>query len=476
MPATAVLEASQTKLLYQQTALCKGRITNHDRSPLASLNPTTVAAAPTIVVTNVQTGAQSRHARLLGKEQHTPPVALAPGATREYPFSLTQEVLFPGPGAYDVQLHYEWSTGETLSPPTRFELAPNNPQTLDLVTSKGGPAPLQHIAFLHRPDPRDTGGELWLAQLFLAGRPAVQDCVRLESIKQPLIARQSVPPNIDCSFHWTGWIQGNELRLVLRRHRDLSAPVIVPLDAADYRIVPPLLVNVAKNGDPEGVDVLLFRPNGAGGRLVGKRILLAGKPAGDVTGTLPGLPPSWGQTVYQTNRRRHTFFLGVEQGKQVLKHLPWPTLSGPPLNVKAVAGWPSPFGVGCATLTESDTIAGAVLVNAGDPAENQYKFVTWAVNGDQFALDREIPVAWPDARRGLDMAILRVGTSGRPFALLRAARDQVWHWCGPDGAVRPLTGPAAQLQLPADIAFRGGDDPAIVFAEPGRGFQFAKPG
>lgn len=476
MSVAAVLEASQTKLLYQQTALCKGRITNNGRAPLSNLNASTVAATPVVVVTDVQSGVQTRHARALGQEQHTPRVALAPGATREYPFSLTAVAAVPAPGLYDVQLHYTWDGGEALSPPVRFDFAPSTPVALDLVTSKGGPAPLQHAAFLHRADPRDPGGEIWLAQLFLAGKPAVQGCLRLDAVKQLVGPRQSVPPNADCAFHWTAWISGSELRVVLQKAGAGVAPLSVPLDAPDYRIIPPLLVNVTKSGEPEGVDALLYRAENGAGRLVSKRILLTGKPAGDLVGPLPGMPPSWGQTLYLASRRRHSFFLTFEQGKQVLKHAPWPVTAGAAPTAKPAAAWSSPFGVAAATLTESDTIVGAVLVHAGDPAENQYQYVTWSLAGDQVTLGREIPIAWPDRRRGLDMAILRVGSSGRPFALLRSSRDQQWSWCDPEGGVAPLSGPAAALQLPADIAFRGGDDPAVLFADPGRGLQFARPG
>ncbi len=473
MSVTAVFEAPQTKLLYQQTAFCTGRITNNGRRPLANLNPQTIAATPTLVLTDVQTGAQTRHAKLLAQEQMTPRIALQPGASRQFDFSLTDLAAIPGPGAYDAQLHYAWDGDETLSNPVRFEFAPSYPKSADLVTTKGGVAPLQFAAFAHQPDPRDAQYQVWSAQLFLAGKPRVQHCVKLGEVKQLVTPRQSTPPNVDCALRWTGWIEGGDLRLVVQRGTDGVAPFSVKLESGIARIVPPLLVNFDKKWAPEGVDVLLQRS--AGGLLV-KTIDLTGKVVSERAIALPGLPPAWGTTVYPPTLRRHSFFLSFEKGKQVLRHLAWPTAANTAPAAKDAAAWPSPLGFAAATLTADDSVVGVVLVHAGDPAENEFRYVTWKVQDDGVVIDREIPIAWPDRRRGFDLAILRISAGARPFALLRAARDQVWHWCDASGAVTPLTGPAEKLQTPADIAFRGGDDPTILYTDPGRGFQFARPG
>ena len=478
MAVTAELKLETTKLLYQQTTICETKITNGSRQTLRDLNPLNDQAAPTILVTNVTTGEVSTHRLDREAEEDPFKVDVQRSADHEYSFSLTQLVALTDPGLFDLQAHYEWQGGQVTSPAVRLKVLPSNPRTTAVETGKGGPAALLHCAWVNNLSGSNDRCELWLSDLMMLGKPRVHHCILLEDLEKPIKPHLAVPPNQDVNVQWVAWIDGKSLRYLLRQEEDVASTASVGLDSEKYRIIPPLLLNLSKSGGlVEGADVMLYQPgeDAANGRFLVKHLSLSKKdePPPDDKLAVPGSAPQWAETAYLTDQGRHTFFIVSDQNKTVLKLASW-SPKAPPTALKDLASYNAKFMT--ADLWQSgDAVAGAILAQK---SEDSYAFYIWSYKPpDAFVQEREVAVSWPHERAGIDRAIARVSTAGDPFALLRSdAKEKKWFFCGSDGSTSVLTGPAEKLHLPADILFRGGDDPVILHTGPdGRGFLFAMP-
>lgn len=471
----ATLEVAETRLIYQQTTLCRGEITNQGRATLRNLNPENRGAAPTILVTNLADGTITRHRTPYAPEEASQEESLAPGASLTYPFSLTAAIEFPGPGEYELQLLYEWEGGELRSPAVRVELLGSIPRRLHLVSGKGGFAPLHYGAWIRQPDSESKKFSLCMAHVLTLAKPQVEDVYPLvQDLSEVVEPWLGVPPNEDVNDQWVAWIAKSSLYYLVCREKTTTAPKTEPLDG-ECRVVPPVLLNIGRDSKVESADVVLYQSGTAqgAGRLRIKHLNPAKRSADDSL-ELPGSAPIWGANVYLSNRMRHTFLITEIRpaGGVSLKAATWSALK-PPAAIAELAAWKAGCLAADAALGADDVALGAALLEAGEPGAPTYALQPWRLKPPaDFQSGNAVAVRWLE-KKAISSAIVRVDADGAPYALLQGAAG-AWYFCDPKGNVSVLPPTAEQLKPPADILFRGGTDPVLLYSDPGRGFQLSK--
>lgn len=493
----AKLELGATKLLYQQGTPCVTELQNSGKTTLRGVNPGNAGGSATLVLTDVKTGEATTHVVPPGRGSLLKAPELEAGDALRYEFFLPHRLKAPGPGVYELRAKYQWDTGEISSAPVRLEFRPSVPRAAHLASPCGGIASAYHAAWINHAAPDKEEFELWLSDLSTVGKPRVGDCWKLADLKRVVQPYLSVPANKPPAVQWIGWVDEQSLCYLAHRDGKATAPQTLPLPSAHCRILPPLLQNPVTPGEPvPGADVALCEavPGAMNWQLHVVRLKPDGKAGQESFMNVAGFPPDWAQTVSLSNNRRWTFLLVPEAGRGTLKLLEWSPAALPGVaaivSPNAPSFTPSPAPVALAALeavplaadlclTSKDVVHGAILAEVGEAGTGRYAFYRWSYAGtNKLTLFDPQLLLWPSNAK-ITRASVGVSECGAAYALLRTDEkegEKKWFFCDADGTVAPLTGPAASLREPAQILFRRGDDPTILHTDPGRGFQFAKPG
>ncbi len=481
MPVTATIEVDRTDLCVHDRVWCTVRIENSTRNLLSDLNPDNARSLPTILLTDVASGEIVRHARGRPLGGDEPTENLDPGKSIEARRSLQDLVPLPGPGSYDLQSHYTWGggVGEALSPPVRLEIRPVHPRNAFTVPSRGGTSGLLYTAWVQSAEPGGDEWEVWLGAIDPDRRPKLIESVKMGEVKRPLHPVLSVPPNTNPAVQWVAWLDGDAVYFALHRNGETCEPesLSIPVERA-ARIIPPLLLQSSRPGEQfPGAVATLYEPDeeGTGGQflLLYLQAAVKGGPKLKDRIPLPDLKLIWAHTAYLSSMRRSTFLIAhAAEGGCALKVSNWSALR-PPAAPADLATWDIKFVAGHVMVTRGDFARGVVLGETTTPGQPRFVLHQWAyTERGEFMSADPIPVAWPRAE-GIAHAIVRINEHGAAYGLLQTDdKERMWFFCKHDGSVQQLSVP---IRLPADILFRYGDDPTIMYTDPDRGFQFAKP-
>lgn len=480
MPVTAELKLKSTTLLVHQSTEVVAEITNDTKEPLSYLNPVNNGGSPDYVLTDLETGESEVFKSLRPPGGVPKPVHLAPKQALKDEFFLTDRFQFSKPGKFELRADYAWDGGSATisSQPVKLEVLPATPRALTCSSIRGSAAPAMVAAWVHAVDAAKGKFEIWLSEISTSRKPKVRDSMLIGEVGSSVEPFVSVPPAVPPTAQWMAWQQEGKLCTVLMVNRTASTVSAHQLPFDDYRIVPPVLLDVVKKGEViPGLDVLLIRSMPAGG---GNQFLVARSSAGDtkveeITAALPaGLIP-WARTAYLEGGKRLTFLVLAQQDQTVLAVSQW-AAGQVPQAIRELHAWRGKFVAADLCWTQENVVHGMLLLDQGVPDSRSYSFESWSSDGQgAFAEGRSTPLAFP-LGQNIATAVCRVDEDGLPYALIRLDdKAKTWRFCGPSGDVGCLTGPAEQIKLPVDILFRKGSDPVVLFCEPQRGIQLVRP-
>ncbi len=480
MLVSVTIKLSETDLLFQQSTTCTTELVNAGKTTLEDVNPKTSAASPMIVVKDLATGDVSTH--FVGRNPGDPPESeeLPAGESIKATLFLSDFMQFPKPGEYEVSARFEFvgEGGAVESKHVKVKVSPSRPGRLNVSTANGGPGGLSLAAFLNKADPAKEEFDVWLATISTTEKPVVTNCRHIDEAKSLVVPFVSVPPNTAPYAQWVAWLGDGRLTYALHRGSDVAASESLKLKSSGYQIVPPIFQNPPIPGEAiPGGDVLLYRSaaDADGGELVVAHLSTERKASLDAPVEVAAKNLAWAKTAYLSDAKRHTFVLADEDGAAVLGHFSWSPTSSP-VFMKNEAAWPAKCSAADLITTKGDAVLGVMLGESGENEGRKYAFYKWNYTASAgFNDGSKIDIALPEGV-GIDHAIVRVNAGGAPYGIVRTdGKEPAWYFCEPDGALKPIHGDSHEFNLPADILFRRGDDPVIMFSSDGDGFRLIKP-
>ncbi len=475
MPATAHIELKPNTVMMQQHVAISCELRNTGSTPLRGVNPNSFAGAAIVRVTHVDSG-RSDEFTVGQPAGGNPRVAdLAPRQTLTYDYEVAREVQFAGPGEYKISALYRWNNNvdQAVSDPVTLKVTPANPRTLTITSAFGGPGAVSFGVWTHQPE--KGAPELWLAELGSTGKPSVQSLSLLATLKEPVVAYSSVPPNAAPSFPRFAWIANFKLRHVLFGNGQAS-DVAAEWIANGGVIVPPLFELPTNPGQPPaGADAIVYEP-GEDGRDGGLRLIQLGsaKRGGVFDVDIPGPQPLWIRSVYLQSQRRYTFFLQQEQQGLTLRALP-SAAGRDPGQVFELFTIPGALVGAEVQLLHDNNACGAILVDTNEP-ENPYRIHRWMLADDKKHGRMEPVRLRTPAQLKFKAAQLAINAGGDPFAILEVDQpDPAYYYATPDGEVSGIGAPDLTIQAPLGLMFRRGVNPTLLVTKPDHGFVFIKP-
>jgi hypothetical protein len=474
------LELEKTDLLFQQCANGRVELRNATRNPLRHVNPDSRDGFPLLVLKDLATEEVYRFTRSPFPGTSQPAGDLSPGQSLSSTFRLTAEVSVPHPGKFELTAVYQWSDGSATSQPLVLNIRATHPMPdLHAVSALGGLCPVYYAAWLNRTRPGQDAGDLCVSTFRTTSPPDLPNeppelnhtpVAQLQSRVHPYM---SVPPNTEPDAQWVAWLEGEKLAYVLHKSGEATPVESFDVGAKQGQIIPPLLAHPRTKDRKPGASVLLYRPHPEehAGQLVVAELKFGARPQVSVAVSAPAF--EWAETAYLSDCRRRTFFLTANPHRTRLNLLlsTWSSQK-PPAPPQSIYTWETRLVASSLSLTrEGDLVRGIILGEL--PGENKpiYELHAWVhTPEDGLTTADPIRVQLPEDAR-VDLAVARIDQNGGPCAFLRCATK--WMFCSHDGSVRPLKN---KIQPPVEILFELAEMPILMYTEPGRGFQFLRPG
>lgn len=480
MAVTVQLRLNPTQLSYQEPVTCEAELSNRTTTPLRQLNLGHERDLPALLLSDLRSGVTTKHVRLL-REQVAPTAAtVVPNGVAGRSFPLSEVLQFPAPGAYELQALYTWDGGaaHAISAPVRVDIRPVDPLSMTIAPLGGGASLTSFAAFVGRVSTGQDELELRLATLSTLNKPRVTNSVAVCPLKTLITPCLSVPANTDAGLQWLAWVDNDRLYCLPHLNGSTTEPQVIRLPGPNFKLIPPLLLQPNRpQARIPGAVALLFQPTAdeTGCRLLPIDIQVAAKgeslPLPAVT--LEKLNPTWAQTAYLSDMSRHTFFVTRGPKRGISLHVSRWSPRQPPAAPAALASFDARLLAGDVLVTSTDWVRGVFLVQLNSLAPDECAMIQW-IYGKRGTFDSADPIVINFPRSAeIAEAVVRVNEVGAAYGLLRSFDSRLaWRFVQPDGTTSPAP---ATVRRPADVMFRYGGDPTIIYADPGRGFQFAKP-
>jgi hypothetical protein len=410
--------------------------------------------------------------------QEPPALALAPGASVAGVAGLLDLAKFPAPGEYDVALEYEWDggLGVARSQPVRLKLRPCAPTRARLDSIFGGRDASQHLLWV---DSASGQGELVLSILRLFGRPRLDGSTSLGPIglsAQPVIA---VPANgADAPRRWIAWLERGGVRGL--RLTD-GAPDGKRLEFPELPAVPTTLLGALLNTSADGSEAAAVlcqrRENGHLNVQIGT-IGDSGAFAAGPMLKIEGARLIWGGafTLAGGEHRIHALTQsGADESPSLALHaLGWASGSKE-IKPVGLARFETHGLAAALALERDDSTRGALLTVDRPHLDDRAVLLrrwTQAPGGAMQWLD-PIPIGVP-AGPPIQEVRMTIGMLGEVFGLIRQAGEPWARFNHDANVAAPLVQAPPSPDGFVDIRLQARGRPALIYADPPRGFAFAR--
>jgi hypothetical protein len=471
MTVTAKLKLEQDRLSWGQSTDGTATIINDGETALEFLNYSNERAMPSFILTNTQTGEITEYARL-NIPGSTPFIrTIERGETWEAEFRLSYRFQFPSAGLFEVKTRFDWEGGSIESNAVEIDVVRTSPLHRAIETTGGGPVGDLFCAWVNE---EDHGGGLWLSLISAQDEVRFQGSQRICDIALNARPLLSIPPNTSPTSQYIGWIERQSLNFCIHTHGQIRKREIL-LGENGYSIVPPLLEDpLVLPIEYQNAEALLQRQTENGWEL--RVVSLAENSQKYEPLVMDGRLPRQGYTAYRSDNKRRTVFWQqdfADKGPAVVLSIAMWGKSESLTPPQVQAEWAGEFVAADQSLTDDDSIVGAVLLHNIVGGKHNYELRSWRLDpNDNFTESAVAPFIW-NSSSIIEKAVVRIRSDENIFAIFQFVGENLWRKAYGSNETMLMPQSIRKIGGEIDVFFVAQSVPAILYTDPERGLNFA---